>query len=78
MKYIEYDNKIECLDNNKVIGYIIFDKVDGVYDISKIYVDSNYRGYGIGRELFNRCIGLIGTDKVKCSCSFAKKLWQNK
>ena len=41
-----------ALDNQKIIGIFLFEKIDFIY-LSFVYIDENYRNKGIGKALMN-------------------------
>jgi ribosomal protein S18 acetylase RimI-like enzyme len=55
---------IACCDDVKV-GYCISSVVDGVGDISSIYVKPDYRGSQIGNTLMEKSLGWIQSNAAK-------------
>ncbi len=77
MRFLTYESKISCIDDNgKEVGKIIFPKREGnVYEIKTTKVDESMQGQGIAGKLMRLCLNEInhrgGT--VHATCSYAKK-----
>ena len=76
--YIYEDNRIYKLDdNNNLIAEVTFNKInEDTYNINHTFVDDEYTGKGIGRNIVNETIRYLKSrnNKVKATCSFATKI----
>ena len=76
--YIYEDNRIYKLDdNNNLIAEVTFNKInEDTYNINHTFVDDEYTGKGIGRNIVNETIRYLKSrnNKVKATCSFAAKI----
>ena len=77
MKFLTYERKISCIDDNgQEIGKIIFSKRENnVYEIKSTKVDESMQGQGIAGKLMRLCLSEINArgGEVKATCSYAQK-----
>jgi hypothetical protein len=74
--YLLYDNKIN--NNNQFIGYVTL--VPNTGQIGLIYLDSNFRGYTIGKQLLDKVVTESknnGNDTVYAVTTLEHKFWKN-
>lgn len=69
-------NKAIAYDNKKQIGECDFEETNDVWNIIHTEVDSNYQGQGISRKLVENSKKY--TKNIKATCSYAKKVIENK
>ena len=76
----ENKNKAIAYDNKKQIGECDFKETKDVWNITHTEVDSNYQGQGIARKLVENVIenSKKYTKNIKATCSYAKKVIENK
>lgn len=77
MKFLTYDSKISCVDDNdEEVGKIIFPKRENnVYEITSTKVDESMQGQGIAGKLMRLCLNEINArgGEVRAICSYAQK-----
>lgn len=77
MKFLTYESKISCIDDNgKEVRKIIFPKRENnVYEIKTTKVDESMRGQGIAGRLVQLCLNEINQrgGTVRATCSYAQK-----
>ena len=77
MKFLTYESKISCIDDNgREVGKIIFPKRENnVYEIKSTKVDESMQGQGIAGKLMRLCLNEINArgGEVKVTCSYAQK-----
>ena len=76
----ENKNKTIAYDNKKQIGECDFEETNDVWNIIHTEVDSNYQGQGIARRLVENVIenSKKYNKNIKATCSYAKKVIENK
>ena len=76
----ENKNKSIAYDNSKQIGECDFEETNDVWNIIHTEVDSNYQGQGIARRLVENVIenSKKYNKNIKATCSYAKKVIENK
>lgn len=80
IKFKKGNNKSVAYDNKTAIGECVFIEEGEYWNIVHTEVNSLYKGQGIGKKLVNNIINEAkGYNKtVIASCSFAKKILENK
>ncbi len=70
------ENRINYIENNKILGFVSFPKEDNIYNINYVYVDNSLRGKGIGKELVLKAYNemIKRNSKYIITCSYAKKM----
>ena len=70
------ENRINYIENNKILGFVSFSKEDNIYNINYVYVDNSLRGKGIGKELVLKAYNemIKRNSKYIITCSYAKKM----
>ena len=74
MEYKLNNNQVLCLYDQRVIGYLKFEKKQDIYNITSIFVDEAYRGQGIAENLIKKVLKYIAlkNGEVIATCSYAK------
>lgn len=71
------ENRSIALDGNKEIGECTYQVSDGVWMINHTFVESEYGGQGIAKQLVEKIVWQAREEKVKvsASCSYAINLF---
>ncbi len=80
IEFIKYKNIAIALDNNIKVGECEFIVDDDIWNIVHTYVDENYRGTGIAKQLVMCVINEAKKDnkKIVAECMYAKKILMNR
>ncbi|MCI5839359.1 MAG: GNAT family N-acetyltransferase [Peptoniphilaceae bacterium] len=79
IKIDSIEKRIEAKENEKTIGYVVFEEYEDYIDVYHTFVDIKLRGKGIANELFNKTIEFANekNKKILPSCSYFRKKFED-